>query len=433
MVKLLVILLFLSHWMACLYGSVYNFEREDHSGIEMLHWELYVAALFWAVQTLTTVGYGNVVAQTVSERLIACMVMLLGGFMFSWIISSVASAMTSDSAEMQQVEKLLSVRKFINEKQMPRPLVLRIKSYYRNLNNNRKATNRDIILELPDSIRADVNFFVYGKCIVESISGDVLPMEIIIEMVCRSMSPELFTRDMPLAMPNEFVDRIAILIEGQVCVANSEASLLTDDGNPWTREAHVMISKEPDDPNMGKLCGPGLLVNPGVAFGFQRGTLAVVPYDKQVEAVVFYAGDFKEVIEDHQPDLMRNIMDTFLKQLSLSKKPLQRMGLNALKRSDLYDPVKKQIIPSWEAVLQSERLKEDQERNRIANEALAVKLKSLDRDSGGGAGELEDLDPGMSAPKLIKSANGEQIEALQKQMQEMHVDLADVVGGWPLF
>jgi hypothetical protein len=25
--------------MACLYGSVYDFAREDHSGKEMLHWQ----------------------------------------------------------------------------------------------------------------------------------------------------------------------------------------------------------------------------------------------------------------------------------------------------------------------------------------------------------------------------------------------------------
>ena len=43
------------YWTACLYGAVYNFGREDYSGREMLHWEMYVAALFWAVQTLTTV------------------------------------------------------------------------------------------------------------------------------------------------------------------------------------------------------------------------------------------------------------------------------------------------------------------------------------------------------------------------------------------
>jgi hypothetical protein len=61
------------------------------------------------------------------------------------------------------------------------------------------------IVGLPDGIRADVNFFVYGKYIVEAISGDAMPTAIIIKMVCRSMAPEVFTRDTPLSMPNKFV------------------------------------------------------------------------------------------------------------------------------------------------------------------------------------------------------------------------------------
>ena len=116
----------------------------------------------------------------------------------------------------------------------------------------------------------------------EAISGDVMPTEMIIEMVCRTMAPEVFTRDMPFSMPNEFCDRLAILTEGHVSVANTETALLIDDG-PASREAHLRMSKNPDDPSMGRICGPGLLINPGVVFGFQRGILAVVPYDKQVE------------------------------------------------------------------------------------------------------------------------------------------------------
>ena len=63
---------------------------------------------------------------------------------------------------MQEVQKLLSVREFISEKSMPRPLVLRIKTYYRALASRNKDTNRDIIMGLPQAIRTDVNFFVYG-------------------------------------------------------------------------------------------------------------------------------------------------------------------------------------------------------------------------------------------------------------------------------
>ena len=114
MAKLMLVLSFISHWMASLYGSQYNFEREDHSGTESIHWEMYIAAMYWAVQTVTTVGYGNVVPTTVSERVIACFVMLLGGFVFSMIISKVSSVLEPDSGENVEVRRRLALRRYVS-------------------------------------------------------------------------------------------------------------------------------------------------------------------------------------------------------------------------------------------------------------------------------------------------------------------------------
>ena len=157
---------------------------------------------------------------------------------------------------------------------------------------------------------------------MEAISGDVMPTEIIIEIVCRSMqaeagaldvarhvihrilnarcmefhdvasticrpvptsnnartafasqpvtwpamparpSAEVFTRDTRMAMPNEFVDRMAITMEGRVSVAAADEYTLRDDGTAATRREHVEMSRYPRAGH-GRLCGPGLLINPG--------------------------------------------------------------------------------------------------------------------------------------------------------------------------
>ena len=46
----------------------------------------YIASIYWAFTTMTTVGYGDISATTRMERVIACFGMIVGGFVFSAII-----------------------------------------------------------------------------------------------------------------------------------------------------------------------------------------------------------------------------------------------------------------------------------------------------------------------------------------------------------
>ena len=191
----------------------------------MRPWELYVAALYWAVQTLTTVGYGNVVPQTVLERIIACGVMVLGGFVFSLIITKVAITLSDDSAETLAMDKRLAVRRFVEQKQIPAPTRRRIKSYYTNLRAREKPGNCEVIADLPQSIRSvQVVYFVYGETVVRALNGDVLPNEAIVEHVCQMMLPQVLTRDTPPSMADAIVDHVFIITEGLVCAARAESN-----------------------------------------------------------------------------------------------------------------------------------------------------------------------------------------------------------------
>lgn len=407
MCKLLLVLSLLSHWMACTYGSVYNFAREDHAGREMRPWELYVAALYWAVQTLTTVGYGNVVPQTVLERLIACGVMVLGGFIFSYFISKVAITLSEDSAERMAMEKRLAVRRFVTQKNIPKPTRRRIKSYYTNLKARNRPGNCEVIADLPVSIRNEVMYFVYGDAVVRALNGDVLPNEAIVEHVCQVMLPRVFTRDTPLSMADGIVGRVFIVTEGQVCVARAESELFADDGEPDTREYHRKFT-ETAKTGQPRLCGPGLLVNPGLTFGFHRGTMCVVPYDKTVEAVSWSPEDFDALFREFHRDAVRNVVDKFIEQLQHSRRALQLAGLRAMGREDLWDAKFNRVNTGWRAQLRAERKREDAARR------------------GEGPDEDDAKEPRLEASPLVDASKDEKIEALQKQVQRMHKDLAEV-------
>jgi hypothetical protein len=157
--------------------------------------------------------------------------------------------------------------------------------------------------------------------------------------------------------------------------------VLVDDGTVTTRARHAAAGghdRHGHDARQGRLRGPGLLVNPGLAFGFHRGIMCVVPYDKQVEAMLYNVADFQALL-DCQPELLRNITDTFLIQLSLaSRKAVQRMGLHALARLDLWDASANRVSPTWEAVLRSERQKWNPKTLNPAPETLNPRPQTLD-------------------------------------------------------
>jgi hypothetical protein len=218
----------------------------------------------------------------------------------------------------------------------------------------------------------------------------------------------VFTRDLPLAIANDHCDRIAIVTEGTTCVAPSLEKLLKDDGEIETRAYHRELSRRAK-PGDARLCGPGLLVNPGLVCGYSRATLCVVPYDKTVEAAIWDPEEFKELIRTCQPRLARNVVDTFFRQLKISRRAAQRLAVQAVGREDLWDDAKKGLNSGWHAQLRAERAKEDE----------AAKLM------GEGEGDAEKLE----GAKLVEAEGAEhaaKVEAVQRQVQKMHADVADV-------
>jgi len=130
LIRFVVAILLVCHWMACLWGLVglqLAAELCDTQGklfdfgdagvsINEVSWvttiflggktspddpcnpfEVYAAALHWAVMTLTSIGYGDIVPVRLEEYLVAIMCQLLGGVMWAYVIGSVVSIISNVS------------------------------------------------------------------------------------------------------------------------------------------------------------------------------------------------------------------------------------------------------------------------------------------------------------------------------------------------
>lgn len=56
---------------------------------------MYVIAIYWAVQTVTTVGYGDVSSDNSAERLICALMMVIGVLSFSFANGSFSSLISN--------------------------------------------------------------------------------------------------------------------------------------------------------------------------------------------------------------------------------------------------------------------------------------------------------------------------------------------------
>ena len=66
--------------------------------------DLYLICLYFAITSLTTVGYGDISAFTTAEMFIAMMWMMFGVGVYSFIVGTLSSVLTSMDARSEMVE-----------------------------------------------------------------------------------------------------------------------------------------------------------------------------------------------------------------------------------------------------------------------------------------------------------------------------------------
>ena len=89
---------------------------------------LYIAAIYWSFTTMSTVGYGDITAETNIERLLAIVWMLFGVCFFSFTIGSLSRIMGQmDTKELLLANKLRIVEEFSREAKLNKDLKRRIR------------------------------------------------------------------------------------------------------------------------------------------------------------------------------------------------------------------------------------------------------------------------------------------------------------------
>ncbi len=121
--------------------------------------ENYVRALYWAVTTITTIGYGDITPQTTEQMVFAMMVQITGVAIFGFLIGRIASIFSKkDPAETEYLASLEKLDVLHRRKPFPEKLYRRITAYFTyKLEKRLGSDETEFIRELPAGLQSEVS------------------------------------------------------------------------------------------------------------------------------------------------------------------------------------------------------------------------------------------------------------------------------------
>lgn len=163
----------LAHWAACGFYLISQLSDSPNTWVHSVHMEeadskdKYVMALYWAVTTLTTTGFGDVVPANTTERIYGITLMMLAAGLFSLLIGKVGSVLAQVGKEAnQQRELILEVSRSLKRAAVPESVrfrALRYLDYKWTTRKHRKAFNQSVLSELSAPLRSEVSQHIFGS------------------------------------------------------------------------------------------------------------------------------------------------------------------------------------------------------------------------------------------------------------------------------
>ncbi|KDO26239.1 hypothetical protein SPRG_08314 [Saprolegnia parasitica CBS 223.65] len=163
--------LFISHWFACIFFWV-SFQDSTYSDppvntwlksknlLDTSVWDQYVAALYWAIMTLATVGYGDIAGVSPNERCFSIFAMFAGAGIFAYGITNIVSLVSSLTAhETAFREKMDEINEYMAARDLPRHLRDEIRDFFQNAHKSKEndlQQEQELLNELSAMLRSKI-------------------------------------------------------------------------------------------------------------------------------------------------------------------------------------------------------------------------------------------------------------------------------------
>ncbi|KAK9504395.1 hypothetical protein O3M35_010735 [Rhynocoris fuscipes] len=172
-----------AHWLACLWYVIAEKERARYDSEWDLGWihtlaerlkvdidnvsrsESYITALYFTCSSLTSVGFGNVSANTSPEKIFSIITMLIGALMHAVVFGNVTAIIQRMYLRRSLYQtKWRDLKDFLTLHQIPKVLKQRMQDYFQTMwSLNHGIDINQTLKEFPDELRGDVSMHLHRE------------------------------------------------------------------------------------------------------------------------------------------------------------------------------------------------------------------------------------------------------------------------------
>lgn len=180
MFKLAVSMGFVLHWCCCLWHLVVDpvdeswvrsyMEWDEDSSTDAIPAQYrYLNSMYFVITTMATVGYGDIVAKTMSERKAALLCMVVGGACYGLLIGNMVSIVgQADASTRLYHTRMESILAYMAQRRFPISLQKKIKSYYKRLFETSVQKEHTVLQELSVSLQNEVALFILDGLVFQN-------------------------------------------------------------------------------------------------------------------------------------------------------------------------------------------------------------------------------------------------------------------------
>jgi hypothetical protein len=176
-IKFVCVVLCLAHWQACSWYLMHILENKGDGGatwVELLarntetspldelgRWAQYVACIYWAITTMTTIGYGDIIPSNTEERIVTLIAELIGSSVFLYGLTQVTGLIANINTAEVEFHKLMDqANEYFEFRNIPNPLRVKVREFFHyKRSSSLFNAERTLLGHLSDNIRQEVQLW----------------------------------------------------------------------------------------------------------------------------------------------------------------------------------------------------------------------------------------------------------------------------------